>query len=67
MPLHRQAVVWSWGFAAFAAMCVLAAWRSKDGVDAVRQTEEYQPAPNRFQTNSCGSVWRLALRFCCWR
>ncbi len=33
MALHSQAVAWSWGFAAFAAVCVLAAWKSKDGVD----------------------------------
>ena len=33
MALHSQAVAWSWGFAAFAGVCVIAAWRSKDGVD----------------------------------
>ena len=37
MALHRQAVAWSWGFAVFAAVCVLAAWRSKDGVDPARE------------------------------
>jgi SAM-dependent methyltransferase len=37
MALHRQAVLWSWGFAAFAAVCVLAAWRSKDGVEPARE------------------------------
>src|ERR1019366_800798 len=36
MALHRQAVVWSWGFVVFAAVCVAAAWRSKDGVDLAR-------------------------------
>jgi hypothetical protein len=33
MALHGQAVTWSWGFAVFAGVCVIAAWRSKDGVD----------------------------------
>src|SRR4029077_11071755 len=37
MALHSQAVSWSCGFAAFAALCVLAAWRSKDGIDPVRE------------------------------
>ena len=28
VALHRQALVWSWGFAAFAAACMLAAWKT---------------------------------------
>lgn len=37
MALHRQALAWSWGFAAFAAFCVIAAWKSKDGIDPVHK------------------------------
>src|SRR5512141_1709995 len=37
MALHSQAVAWSWGFAAFAAVCVAAAWRSKDGGELGRE------------------------------
>ncbi len=31
MPLHLQGITWSWGFAAFASLCALAAWRSREG------------------------------------
>jgi len=40
MALHRQAIAWSWGFVAFAAVCGLAAWQSRNGSDPARQ-----PAP----------------------
>ncbi len=33
LTLHRQAVVWSWGFAAFAVVCSVAAWKSRTSVD----------------------------------
>jgi hypothetical protein len=33
MLLHSQAYMWSWGFAAFALVCVLAGWKSKDNAD----------------------------------
>ena len=52
MALHSQAVAWSWGFAAFTAVCIAAAWRSlsasanKDGVDPVHQSAAIiGPAP----------------------
>jgi hypothetical protein len=39
MPLHAQAVAWSWGFAAFAFVCVLAALGAKRGGEAVPYTQ----------------------------
>ena len=67
MALHRQAVVWSWGFAAFAAVCVLAAWRSKDGVDLARVEVADEPAPalsDKFLwigLAACASILLLAV------
>ncbi|HSR06808.1 MAG TPA: fused MFS/spermidine synthase, partial [Bryobacteraceae bacterium] len=67
MALHRQAVVWSWGFAGFAVVCVLAAWRSKDGVDAVRQTAGDEPSPTLADKflwiglAACASILLLAV------
>ncbi|HEV2199803.1 MAG TPA: fused MFS/spermidine synthase [Bryobacteraceae bacterium] len=31
LTLHSQAVIWSWGFAAFAIACGVAAWKSRAG------------------------------------
>ena len=68
MALHSQAVAWSWGFAAFAAVCVLAAWRSKDGIDPVHQpaaTDAPAPtAPDKFLwigLAACASILLLAV------
>ncbi len=38
MLLHGQASMWSWGFAAFAVVCVLAGWMSKDVAEPVTTT-----------------------------
>ena len=35
MPLHTQGIFWSWGFAVFAAACVLAAWKATGVPDHV--------------------------------
>jgi len=67
MALHRQAVVWSWGFAAFAAVCVLAAWRSKDGVDLARADAGDAAAPALSEKflwiglAACASILLLAV------
>ncbi len=67
MALHRQAVVWSWGFAAFAAVCVVAAWRSKDGVDVARVDGRDAAAPTLADKflwiglAACASILLLAV------
>jgi len=68
MALHSQAVTWSWGFAAFAAVCVLAAWRSKDGVDAAREKAAGDAAGTRLADTflwiglaACASILLLAV------
>ena len=68
MALHNQAVAWSWGFAAFAAVCVLAAWRGKDGIDPVRQPSSLSaPAPTATDKllwiglATCASILLLAV------
>ena len=38
LTLHNQAVIWSFGFAAFAGACLLAAWKSREGVDPIHET-----------------------------
>jgi spermidine synthase len=47
LALSRQAVMWSCGFAAFALVCGIAGWRSKDGVDLLQidQTDKPPPSP----------------------
>jgi hypothetical protein len=35
IALHRQALIWSWGFAAFAAACLWTAWKSRSGEDSI--------------------------------
>jgi len=46
MTLHSQAVAWSWGFAAFAVVCVLAASKAKTFVDLVQHIKGTgAPAP----------------------
>ncbi len=67
MALHRQALAWSWGFAAFAAVCVLAAWRSKDGVDLARADDGEAAAPTAADKflwiglAACASILLLAV------
>ena len=67
MTLHSQAVVWSWGFVAFAVLCVVAAWRSKDGIEPVQQPAAGAPAPTLADQflwiglAACASVMLLAV------
>ncbi len=67
MALHSQALVWSWGFAAFAAVCVLAAWHSKDGVDLMRAEGGDAAAPTLADKflwiglAACASILLLAV------
>jgi len=68
MALHSQAVAWSWGFAAFAAVCVLAAWKSKDGVDpALEKSAGDAPGPTLADKflwiglAACASILLLAV------
>jgi hypothetical protein len=65
MALHSQAVAWSWGFAVFAAVCAVAAWRSKDGIDLVQQPAAGAPAlADRLLwigLAACASVMLLAV------
>jgi spermidine synthase len=43
ITLHNQAYIWSMGFAAFAIVCALAGWKSREGSDAL-QTAATEPA-----------------------
>ncbi|MEO8050973.1 MAG: fused MFS/spermidine synthase [Acidobacteriota bacterium] len=67
MPLHNQAVAWSWGFAVFAAVCVVAAWRSKDGIDPVHYPTASESAPSIADNllwiglAACASILLLAV------
>ncbi len=67
MALHRQAVVWSWGFAVFAVVCVAAAWRSKNGVDVARVESGDAAAPTLADKflwiglAACASILLLAV------
>ena len=68
MALHSQAVAWSWGFAAFAVVCVWAASKAKTGVDPVQNTEGIRaPAPplaDKFLwigLAACASILLLAV------
>lgn len=42
LALGRQAIVWSFAFGAFAALCALAGWRSREGVDPIQSAENAQ-------------------------
>ena len=69
LTLHSQAVIWSSAFAAFAAVCVLAAWKSLNGVDpiqiAAHQEEGPPPGPGAkllwIGLAACASVLLLAV------
>jgi SAM-dependent methyltransferase len=68
LALHNQAFIWSWGFAAFAAVCVLAAWKSREGVDSIQiQANDDVPAPGLgnkllwIGLSACASVLLLAV------
>jgi hypothetical protein len=50
IALHRQAYIWSFGFAAFAIVCALAAWKSREGVDPIQVTAEEKAEPPRLPT-----------------
>jgi spermidine synthase len=45
LTLHDQAVIWSWGFAAFAVACSAAAWKSRAGTDALQRAPASGSAP----------------------
>jgi len=68
MALHSQAVSWSWGFAVFAMVCALAAWKSKNGVDPAREISNVEvSAPTAadkllwIALAACASVLLLAV------
>lgn len=69
LTLHRQAVVWSWGFAAFAVACALAAWKSRTSLDfsQVEPAHGNVPAPGLSEKMlwiglaACASVLLLAV------
>ena len=44
VALHAQAVAWSWGFAAFSAVCFFAAWRSREGIGTMDAASAVDPA-----------------------
>jgi len=67
ITLHNQAYVWSFGFAAFAIACILAGWKSRQGVDVVQSTPDQVAERPRFPTvllwvslSACASVLLLA-------
>jgi hypothetical protein len=67
--LHSQAVVWSWGFAVFAAACAVAAWKSRGGEPSwhASATAGEAPAPSFAEKllwiglAACASVLLLAV------
>ncbi len=67
MGLHPQGYMWSAIYVVFAAVCVFAAWRSRQGVDIVRSTGEDAPAPGFSQIirwiglAACASILLLAV------
>lgn len=68
MALHSQAVGWSWGFAAFAAVCMLAAWKSKDAIEPAREKAASEVAAPTLADNvlwiglaACASILLLAV------
>jgi spermidine synthase len=50
LPLSRQALLWSFGYAAFAVACAFAAWKSRGGIEI--------PAPSVTDAPSPGFVLR---------
>jgi len=50
IALRLQARLWSVGFAAFAAACGLAAWKSREGTDALQAAAHEDAKPPRFPT-----------------
>ena len=45
VTLTHQAVYWSFGYAAFAILCVWVAWRSREGIDLVQSPASSSDAP----------------------
>jgi spermidine synthase len=50
LTLSRQAVIWSTGYVAFALVCALAAWKSKEGIAPVLSEEHEKATPPGFGT-----------------
>jgi SAM-dependent methyltransferase len=69
LTLHHQAVIWSSAYAVFAAVCVFAGWKSREGIDLMqsRATNEDAPAPGVgakllwIGLSACASVLLLAV------
>jgi hypothetical protein len=67
ITLHNQAYIWSFGFAAFAIVCALAGWKSREGSDALQSEAAEAAAPPGIATvllwvslAACASVLLLA-------
>ncbi|HEY2845365.1 MAG TPA: fused MFS/spermidine synthase, partial [Bryobacteraceae bacterium] len=50
IALRLQAKLWSVGFAAFAVACGFAAWKSRNGTDALQTAAQEEAKPPRFST-----------------
>jgi spermidine synthase len=50
ITLRLQARIWSVGFGAFAVACALAAWKSREGTDALQAAAQEDAPPPRFST-----------------
>ncbi len=69
LSLHNQAVIWSSGYALFTAVCVFAAWKSREGETAPRaRTPQEDPPPPGLGSrllwiglSACASVLLLAV------
>jgi hypothetical protein len=69
IALTHQAVIWSFGYAGFAILCALGAWRSREGIDLVQSVSaSLDAAPPRLATQllwiglaACASTLLLAV------
>ncbi len=67
ITLHHQAYYWSFGFVAFAVVCALAGWKSREGSDTLQSAAEEPAESPRIGTillwislAACASVLLLA-------
>ncbi len=67
LALSNQAVIWSAGYAAFAVVCAVAAWRSREGVDPAQSSSPDDASPPSAATQAlwiglaaCASTLLLA-------
>lgn len=67
ITLRNQAYIWSVGFAVFALVCALAAWKSRQGLDPIKEAATHASPPPKAGTiiywialAACASVLLLA-------